>query len=401
MTFRSLAKVLLVIALVFEAGSAHAATLEVSGWLPYWRKATSTADALQHLNQLTEINPFGYSVKSDGTLADTMDVTKEPWLSLFDAARKQKVRIIPTIMWSDGEAIHRILSNQKTRIALEDAIVAEINARGFDGVDIDFENKYAETRDYYSTFLKGLYQRMGKKWVMCAVESRTPLSSRYDGTPPAGAGQYANDYAAIAKYCDRVRIMAYDQGAIDVKLNAAANNTPYVPVADVKWVEKTLQEALKFIPKSKLSIGVATYGYEYQVTPLAEHGFRYDRLWALNPKYAFDLMAQNATSVTRNSAGELSFSYIPKVVETPDPTAMQPAFGQNMAVSFGAVNPSAVNTTTSVIVGTSFNVVWWSDGKAIKDKIDLAKKYGIRGIAIFKIDGGEDQALWDYLPKLR
>jgi spore germination protein YaaH len=72
-----------------------------------------------------------------------------------------------------------------------------------------------------------------------------------------------------------------------------------------------------------------------------------------------------------------------------------------MAVSFGAINPSAINTTTDVIVGSSFNVVWWSDGQAIKDKIALAKKLGVRGIAVFKIDGGEDQALWDFLPKLR
>ncbi|MDB5224419.1 MAG: Copper amine oxidase domain protein, partial [Candidatus Adlerbacteria bacterium] len=38
---------------------------------------------------------------------------------------------------------------------------------------------------------------------------------------------------------------------------------------------------------------------------------------------------------------------------------------------------------------------------AIKAKVDLAKKLGVRGVAIFKIDGGEDPAMWSVLPKVR
>ena len=43
---------------------------------------------------------------------------------------------------------------------------------------------------------------------------------------------------------------------------------------------------------------------------------------------------------------------------------------------------------------TIVHVVWWSDAEAIAEKVDLAKELGIAGVAIFKIDGGEDKNIW-------
>jgi predicted ATPase len=42
-------------------------------------------------------------------------------------------------------------------------------------------------------------------------------------------------------------------------------------------------------------------------------------------------------------------------------------------------------------------LLWWSDAQAIKDKVTLAKQLGLRGVAIFKLDGGEDPAMWSVL----
>jgi spore germination protein YaaH len=139
------------------------------------------------------------------------------------------------------------------------------------------------------------------------------------------------------------------------------------------------------------------------VTPLSEQGFRYERQWALNPKYAYDLIAEYAVNARRNSAGELSFTYIPTHKEPGDPTALPPAYQQMQvaAVSIGAVNQNVISNVSNVVTDGTYNIVWWSDAKAIKDKIALAKKLGVRGISIFKIDGGEDPALWDILPKVR
>lgn len=382
---------LLFLSALIPGSTAYAAqSLEVSGWIPYWKIASGTAEVSAHLSTFKEINPFGYTVRADGTLADTAKLSQEPWLSLQKSAQAKKVRYIPTVMWSDGEAIHKILSVQSTRIALAQRIADLVKEKGYDGIDIDFEGKKAETKEYFATFLKGLYMRMGNKWVMCSIEARTPLDSRYEGTPPASATMYANDFVAINKYCDRVRIMAYDQRTFDVKLNKAGPG-PYIPVADIAWVEKVINLTAKDIKKSKLVIGIPTYGHEYAVTPLADGKFKYDRKWAFNPQYAFDLMAKYQPTVTRNRAGEISFTYTPPVETSVTPAGADPTTVEGAPAASAS---SGVGTTPA------YHIVWWSDAKAVEDKINLAKKLGVRGVALFKIDGAQDPSIWDVLKKI-
>lgn len=376
---------------------AFAATgFQVSGWLPYWRIASSTTDAMAHLSDFTEINPFGFVVQNDGTIADpgNISATQGPWTTLIAAAKAKKVRVVPTVMWSNGPAIQNILSNTSSRIALETTIANLVKTNGYSGIEIDFENKEAETKNYFSTFLEGLYLRMGNKLVECDIEPRTPVSSRYDGTPPADATEYANNYVAINKYCDVIKIMAYDQGTIDLKLNAAADGAPYIPVADPQWVYKVLELALQTISPKKIMLGVATYGYEYQVTPLSQSGYRYDLLWAFDPQYALDVAAQYGTTIQRNRAAELSFTYFPSVLS--GATSTSPYIDTEDSNLGTLATTSYSDGSSGPVSGvSSFNILWWSDATAIEDKVDIAKELGLRGVSIFKVDGGEDPGIWN------
>lgn len=362
---------------------------EISGWIPYWRTATGTAEVLGNLKTFTEINPFGYTVDENGNLYDAASILQEPWTTVQAEAKKQGVRYIPTVMWGNGKAIHAVLSDPAKRAAHIRQIVDEVSTHGFDGIDIDYEAKLAETKPHFSLFLKELYKAMGNKWVQCTIESRTPLADRYyNATQPADAGIYANDFVEINKYCDRVRIMAYDQQSIDLRLNASTQD-PYSPVADVRWVEKVVQEAAKTIPKRKIVIGVPTYGYEYEVRAYA-NGFTYEKLWAFNPRYASELAAEYNVTPVRNVAGEMSFTFFPKdgVFALPRPQTPWPG---NLASAAALGVAKAGNTNLPL------RMVWWSDAQAIKDKVDLAKRLGVRGVAVFKIDGGQDPALWSVL----
>src|SRR3989344_5094174 len=260
-------------------------SLEVCGWIPYGRAQTGTEDTLPHLEYVTTVHPFSFNVSGEGEIEDTLNIESSTWGAFIDEARQRDVRVIPTIMWNDGAAMHKVFSDRERREAFVADIVQLVEDNGFDGIDIDFESKLAETKDHYSAFLRELYRAMGNKWVYCTIESRTPLTSRYD-TIPANI-EYANDYKEINKYCDRVQIMAYDQGTIDLKLSRAAAG-PYSPVADSRWAEKVIRDAAKTISKKKLVLGIPTYGYEWQIEPLSASTFAYRKMWAFNPRYALD-----------------------------------------------------------------------------------------------------------------
>ncbi len=372
---------------------------EVTGWIPYWRQATGTADTLPHLSKLTEVNPFTYTLKSDGTLADNGPMNAEPWLSFNAAAKAQKVRVIPTVMSSSRELMHEILSDQTKRIALEDEIAAVVKANNFDGIDIDFEGKSANTKDYFSTFLKGLKQRLGDKWLMCTIETRIPNEDRYYGTEiPADAGIFANDLKAIGTYCDRVRLMTYDQQGIDLKLQAEAGARLYAANGDPAWVEKVVNLMSKDIPKSKILIGVPTYGYEYSVTTYEGGQHIYDILWTFNPGHAqrqpgisaIPLSEKYGVTPERQYWGEMGFTYVP------DPNAT------SSVVSSASMTAMAASAAASTFANTyhsnmSYRYVVWPDEVTTKQKIDLAKRLGVRGISIFKFDGGQDPDIWNVL----
>lgn len=383
--------VALVITAATPAPTSARTTFEVTGWIPYWRAATGTIDVLPHLGDITEVNPFVYTLKSDGTLLDNGKLDEEPWKSFIVEAKAKGVRVIPTVMTGNGDLLHKLLSNTTSRIALEDRIADLVKEKDFDGIEIDFEGKHAETRDYFSTFLKGLYMRMGQKWVMCDIESRTPIDSRYYGAEiPADAGIYANDFVAINKYCDRVKVMAYDQQGIDLELasQAASSSKLYAPVADPVWVKKVIELMSKSISKNKILIGVPTYGYEYEVTAYANNEYMYDILWTFNPGYAWPIAQQYGITPERNTAGELYFTYTPNV---PGSSASQGPISAIIAATAASAYADSLNSHMS------FRLMDWPDAASIAQKVALAKELGVRGVAIFKWDGGEDPNMWNVL----
>jgi spore germination protein YaaH len=375
----------------FFPSPVFAESLEVSGWIPYWSGTKGPKDAQKHLTALGDIHPFGYSIKSDGTLHDLMGIEKGGWKKLVESAREKGVLVTPTVMASDGALIDSLLSDSEKRAKHVKEIAEMVKDGTFDGVNIDYEGKLAQTKKYFSLFLKELKAAIGDKRLSCAIEPRTPPDSLYKTIPKNL--EYANDYAAIGTYCDAVEIMGYDQQRADIKLNDARRGTPYLPVADVDWVRKVVELAAASIPKEKLVLGVPTYGTEYTVTVSPDWYQNYTRVRAVNPDTAEALAKKNKAKPSRNSAGELGFTYATKSVAKKIKKYDAPE-GTSLGNTVAAQALAYANATGKTI---TFNMLSWSDADAIEQKVKLAEEFGLRGIAIFKIDGSEDADLWNIL----
>jgi spore germination protein YaaH len=349
-------------------------------WIPYWKKTEGASSTLANLGSITQISPFAYELQPNGTLKNAFKIDQEPWLTLMKEAKKKNVKIYPSILSypstiTEKRYVFDLLSDPKKRKAHVQDIVKKVVDNKFDGIDIDYEAKVADIKPHFSAFLNELSVALHKnnKKLICTIEPRTPPESRYATTSKEVLSKvwYANDYKAIGKACDQVRIMAYDQSTDDAKLVNQNKITGklYAPVADIEWVKKIVTVALWDIPAKKIIIGVPTYGYKYEVKRDSVSGaYKYRRIGSMNFNYADDLVKSLKQTPLRNSAGELSFTY---------------------STTTG-VNGESLNETKQYLV-------WYSDSVAIAEKISLAKLYKLGGVAVFKVDGGNDPKLWSVL----
>lgn len=404
-------------------------TFSYSVWIPYWARwggtdeilglmtengmkynsnFTSTSlnagfysatDTKMNLDKVDIISPFTFEVNETGAFLDKGKMSEDTFASLIAIAKSKNKKIYPTVLWANAEEMRSVLADKDLQGAILSDITYHLNKYNLDGIDIDFEGKKAESKNDFSALLKLVSTSLHKsnKGLICTIEVRTPLESVYEKltTKTKQNIERSNDYAVIGKYCDQVRLMAYDQMGVDMKLNNKNKDIMYRPVADINWVEGVIKNTIKDgIPASKIVLGVATYGYKFEVTKLDtlnsttststknpntpdKYGsillnnkstYKYSRIGSMNYIFADELAKSLGITPTRNSGGELEFSY---------------------TSSTDISNPGVSKTY----------YVEYSDSVAIKQKIDLAKKYKLAGISIFKIDGNNDHNIWNVLNK--
>ena len=372
-----------------------ASAMEVAAWVPWFGTEEGPKSAIKNIEKLDVIYLFAYEVQPDGSIVNRANFEQRDWKELIETARANDVKVIPTVVWFDGEQMDQILSDKSQRRKHIKAIVDMVEDNDFDGVNIDYEGKKKETKNDFSAFLKEINKKLKNKSLTCALEARTPPESLYT-TVPAKI-EYSNDYKVINKECDWVEIMAYDQQRADIKLNSERKGVPYMPVADKDWVEKVVKMAVADIDKNKILLGVPTYGRAWDVAVAPEWYRDYTKVASLNQPRIIELSKKYKSKIGRTAGGEATISYFPEdyvlgkkiqkaVKKAPKgtPKGFEPA-------------ARALKYATDKNTEISVRFVTWSDAKAIEDKFDLVEKYGLRGTAIFKVDGEEDPKIWNLI----
>jgi len=249
-------------------GSAPRHTLVVAS-MPYWNISHGTTVVLGHRADVTEVSPWMYGLSNSGQI-DTQYAPGQAAPVTAEIARLRAAGqlIVPSIAnitggkWSYGP-VGRMLHSPRLMASQVTAIVSLAVTHRYAGIDLDYENLRAGDRQAFTTFVTRLAQALHARGKVLSVAVFAKTTNA--GTDPRNLAQ---DYAAIGRAADQVRLMAYDYHW---------ETSPPGPVAPIGWVRAVLRYARTQVPASKIILGVPLYGYDW----VGDHGTGISWLQAL------------------------------------------------------------------------------------------------------------------------
>lgn len=304
--------------------------LVAAAWYPVWdqRALTSLPTALE-VGGLTEVSPTWATVRPDGTLSVT-----PPQPEALEQMTGPGVELIPAVqnftdgVWQ-GEAVARLLADPATAAEHRRALVDLATSNGWDGIDIDYESLPPTAGPLFTDFLSALRDDLQEHGLQLTVA--VPARDRDDAP-----GTLAYSYQLIGEIADQVRVMTYDH---------AWSTSQAGPVAPRDWVESVVDYAVERVPRDKLMLGMATYGYDW----VGSSGRT--------------LQATDAVALAQRVGAEPRW------------------------------DGDAASWTFDYSENGEQHTVWFEDARSLAEKQQIAVTAGLRGIAIWQL-GGEDPEVW-------
>jgi spore germination protein YaaH len=219
---------------------------------------------------LSDVAYFGAEVDAYGKLTDVPNPKNAPRFA---------GRLHMVVACNSRSLTHFVLveGSAERKQLIADLLVA---ARGFDGLQIDFENIPARDGGAFLSFLAELRAGLKGKMFTIALHARTrPIPNDVE------------DYAKIKTLVDRILIMAYDEHW--------STSAPG-PIASMAWCKNVADYALRVIGREKLIMGIPFYG----------------RAWGnINPSKAYvysgieTVLSDNKVTEVRREKGIPTFDY--------------------------------------------------------------------------------------------
>lgn len=163
----------------------------------------------QTLPYLSALLVFSYGFTVEGELLPP--TLSDDWM-LETAAEFGRASVLTlTPLGPDGRfnnnLIHEMLQNEESRERLMEELLAEMQGRGFSGVDVDFEYILAEDRDLFTNFVAELRNRLNAEGYRVSVALAPKTSADQPGLLYEG-----KDYRGLGEAADEVLLMTYEWG---------------------------------------------------------------------------------------------------------------------------------------------------------------------------------------------
>lgn len=201
------------------------------------------------LPYISNISPFSYGVKADGSLVMLNDADI---IAIAGGAGVKPILIITTLTEEgvfNSQRSAEVLQSSELADTLIENIINQLEKYDYFGVDIDFEYIPTEFRENYASFiakLKSKISPLGYK-TFVSVAPKTSATQR-------GLLYEAHDYALLGNAADYVLIMTYEWGY---------TYGPPMAIAPLDKVEEVLRYAVSEIDPQKILIGVPNYAYDW------------------------------------------------------------------------------------------------------------------------------------------
>lgn len=203
------------------------------------------------LPYLTELYFFSYGFTQEGELL----IPKEDDTRIIQAARE--IGTIPyltlTPLGPDGRfnnyLISAVVNDQAASRNLLESVLAVMEEKGYQGLDIDFEYIFASDRDAFSEFVTRAVAFLNPR----GYEVSVALAPKTSATQP-GLLYEGKDYAALGAAANHVLLMTYEWGYTYSEPRA---------VAPVNLVRRVVEYAVSEMPSDKISLGIPNYGYDW------------------------------------------------------------------------------------------------------------------------------------------
>lgn len=280
---------------------------------------------------LTFLSVFSYGFTTEGNLVPPL--LDDNFMIVLAKENRTSPLMTLTPFGPDGQfnntLITTVINNPTAKETLIRQITETLPARGFEGVDVDFEFILASDRDAFVQFVSELRTSINALGYPVSVALAPKTSDDQRGLLYEG-----KDYAGLGEAADSVLLMTYEWGY---------TYGPPMAVAPINKVREVVDYALTRIPAAKIDLGIPNYGYDW---PLP---------YVRGMTRAKTIGNVEAIQIAIENNSEIFF----------DEVAMTPYF----------------NYTQDGIR----HEVWFEDVRSLREKFRVIEDYGLRGAGYWQI----------------